>query len=56
MIYHMLIHVVDGGEDMVYKTDNQFVDNVVDGMIDKVLTVGVDGAQLLDGTYDTIDY
>lgn len=48
--------VVDGGEDMVYKTDNQFVDNVVDGMIDKVLTVGVDGAQLLDGTYDTIDY
>lgn len=45
--------VVDGGEDIVYTCDPQFIDNVVDSGLDETCFVGVDGAQVLDGTYDS---
>jgi len=45
--------VVDGGEDIVYTCAPQFVDNVIENGFDITCFVGVDGAQVLDGTYDS---
>lgn len=48
--------VVDGGEDIVFNPQNQFVDNVMDGLLDQTFMMGVDGAQIIDGTYNGIDF
>ena len=48
--------IVDGGEDIVFDPQNPFVDNVMDGLEDETFMMGVDGAQIIDGTYDSIDF
>jgi len=48
--------IVDGGEDMVFDPQNEFVDNVMDGLLDETFMMGVDGAQIIDGTYDSVDF
>jgi hypothetical protein len=45
--------VVDGGEDIVALCQTQFVDNVIESGLDITCFKGVDGAQVLDGTYDS---
>jgi hypothetical protein len=45
--------VVDGGEDIVGLCQTQFVDNVIESGLDITCFQGVDGAQVLDGTYDS---
>lgn len=45
--------VVDGGEDIVGLCETQFVDNVIESGLDITCFQGVDGAQVLDGTYDS---
>ena len=48
--------IVDGGEDIVFDPQNEFVDNVMDGLLDATFMMGVDGAQIIDGTYDSVDF
>jgi len=48
--------IVDGGEDIVFNPQNEFVDNVMDGLLDATFMMGVDGAQIIDGTYNGIDF
>lgn len=48
--------IVDGGEDIIFNPQNPFVDNVMDGLLDETFMMGVDGAQIIDGTYDSVDF
>lgn len=48
--------ILDGGEDIVFNSQNEFVDNVLDGLLDETFMMGVDGAQIIDGTYNNIDF